>query len=758
MLHYLRESLHWMHLTFFKPITLVAAAGKFSRKQAIITSLKVYPVAAAIYSFLLITGGRGFELVGYSFDWEKAFRALVFGLLSELVFGLLGELVFGLLFGLAFGLYFGLLYGLSGGLVSGVYFYGLSGGLVSGVYFGLVGGLLFGLLFGLMARRVRGLLGLQASGLFFGLSGGLVGGFDKGLSEALNYTLAFLPTFFLLYFRAFYLLPYGLQYARTGKTGDPFRLLHRSPLYWDEVIATPLPYLKDWLVNLVKWDRIRGMKEILFVAENRPFQRKAALNALLTVAEHDLQLIHDVKGLATAANLLKEFPANNKALPKGLADARRRITTISTLAQDYQTRLTVDGQLEVLRELFGEMKSFLIAMAFTPTPVGTTFQPLIRRWMHIIETLGKETRKRLQSTALPNPYVAGNPLQQRDEQLFVGRRDILRALENYILNTNQRPSLFLYGRRRTGKSSTLLNLPRSQFEPVYIDCQDAKWHESDQAFCYNLVNEIYAALQQSEDVKGIHPPPLEQFAQNAFTRLDQYLDQFEKLAQQRGKRILLSFDEFEGLQESITNDDISKNVLGKLRNIIQHRERIVVLVSGSHRFDELTGLNWASYLINTRMLELSFLDEPSARELLTQPVPKLQYEGGVVEEIIRITHCQPYLLQAVASELVNYLNDQQRTTATMKDLEVTVEKVLVSAGSYFANTWKEGRSDEEQAMMLASAMGEAVDWAAHPTALRNLLNAEIVESNGKGYQLTIDLFRRWILKHKAPVLPKLAQH
>jgi len=91
------------------------------------------------------------------------------------------------------------------------------------------------------------------------------------------------------------------------------------------------------------------------------------------------------------------------------------------------------------------------------------------------------------------------------------------------------------------------------------------------------------------------------------------------------------------------------------------------LSSTSHRFEELTALNWASYLINTRTLELSFLDRASARELLTAPVPKLHYEDGVVDEILRLTHCQPYLLQAVASELVNHLNDRQKTTATHED-------------------------------------------------------------------------------------------
>ena len=496
------------------------------------------------------------------------------------------------------------------------------------------------------------------------------------------------------------------------------------------------------------WDKLfQSLEE----AARRMSLRKAAQKTLFDEIGRDLQNISDLQGLAKARDLLKALPSELGYSP----ETQRRINDIARIAQDYQTRLTSTGQLKVLEELRSEITAFQSALALISSPVEKEWQSLGSRWLNIVVSAEKEIRGRLNFLPIPNPYVAGNPLEPRDENLFVGRRDIIRALENYILNTNQRPSLLLYGRRRTGKSSTLKNLPRllsSQFEPVYIDCQDAKWHESDQAFCYNLVNEIYAALQHSEDVKGISPPQLEQFAQNAFTRLDQYLDQFEKLSTQRGKRILLSFDEFEGLQESITNDDISKNVLGKLRNIIQHRERIVVLVSGSHRFEELPGLNWASYLINTRTLELSFLDEASARELLTEPVPKLQYEDGVVNEILRLTHCQPYLLQAVASELVNHLNEQQKTVATKEDLNAAAEKVLVSAGSYFANTWREDRSEEERAVLLALALQEPIDWAGHPTVLRNLLNSEILERSGDGYQFTVELFRRWILKHHAPVL------
>lgn len=192
-------------------------------------------------------------------------------------------------------------------------------------------------------------------------------------------------------------------------------------------------------------------------------------------------------------------------------------------------------------------------------------------------------------------------------------------------------------------------------------------------------------------------------------------------------------------------------MLGKLRNLIQHSKSIVVLVSGSHRFEELTRLNWANYLINTRTLELSYLDAESARELLTKPVPELHYEAGVVDDIIRITHCQPYLLQAVASELVNYLNSKQQTTATPDDLNTALEKTLVSASAYFSDTWRKDNSETEQQVMRALATGKTesvlADAACQP-AIQSLIRKEIVEGTEGSYRLAVELFARWIVRNQ----------
>jgi len=156
-----------------------------------------------------------------------------------------------------------------------------------------------------------------------------------------------------------------------------------------------------------------------------------------------------------------------------------------------------------------------------------------------------------------------------------------------------------------------------------------------------------------------------------------------------------------------------------------------------------------------KTLELSFLAPDEARELVERPVPdfKLRYEPGVVERILQLTHCQPYLLQAVASDLVNYLNGQKRQTATLADLEVAVEKVLVTSQAYFHYLWSEDCNDAERALLCALATDEAVgdQGEQHQAAWQSLCRKEIVEMRDDRYRFAVELFRYWILKNHLPV-------
>lgn len=809
---YFREAFHLLHLVFLKPLTLAKEAGRLSRRERLLIPLKILPVSLVLVLGLLEVHAA---VVGHSFEWFAILVTtltivLLAGLLVGQVVGLLVALITGPNSGLALMLSSGLSSGLALGLVltlareSGVLDSGLPvtfivvvvigqivGMLIgpnSGRVLALSGGLLFMLLVVLAPESsvldsgltvvlvVGGIIGLVLGGVssqirrlesklpvevFIGVFVGMIlGGWSLGLSSEdgrLEYTNLFLfwcpIVVLLLSLRLFYWPCQLVQYYRARQTADLFPLFRNSPVYWDEFIAFPLPHLTSWLVKLVESDRERGLAEILFVAAKRPFQRSAAQRALITVAIRELDQLDNLEKLATARRVLRFVPVDAEYLPRGFAGVRRRLDTIAQTVQDYLTRVTPTGRMNLLRELQDQLSELQIMVSVIGLPVGPSLQPLASRWLHLVEQEQTKYRKQLVSTPLPNPFVAGNPLQPRDHGLFKGRRDIIAAIEEHIINPDRSTTLLLYGRRRIGKTSTLLNLPRllsSQFVPVFVDFQDAKWRESEAVFCYQLVRSLTDELRTQDASLDLGEPQLEQFKQYPFTTLDEALDSLEQIARQLKKSFLLTLDEYERLEEGLKTSKLSIEILNQLRHIVQHREGMTVLFSGSHRFEELHGIPWSDYLINAKTLELSFLPEQDARDLLTEPVPELVYQTGAIEKVLALTHCQPYLLQAVAFELVDGLNSQNKREARVDDIEIVAEKVLVGAQSYFDYTWQEECSERERAVLrtLVANSTTSLSSSQDSEAVRSLCHKDILENVGQQYRFTIELFHRWIVRNQ----------
>jgi hypothetical protein len=97
-------------------------------------------------------------------------------------------------------------------------------------------------------------------------------------------------------------------------------------------------------------------------------------------------------------------------------------------------------------------------------------------------------------------------------------------------------------------------------------------------------------------------------------------------------------DEFERLSEVVEATG-SRAPLNFLRNLLQHRASWTLLFSGSHEPKELPDY-WSDYLINTRTLRVSYLDEDSAGELIVQPVEDFTniYEPTAIDNIIHLTN------------------------------------------------------------------------------------------------------------------------
>ncbi|MBI1761484.1 MAG: AAA family ATPase [Acidobacteria bacterium] len=487
--------------------------------------------------------------------------------------------------------------------------------------------------------------------------------------------------------------------------------------------------------------------------------------ALVKLAAHDLRQITTVAQMAQMDETLDLLPTErfpiiypkNKTLQRHANVVLLRVEEIVALAQDYLLRHTPNGQHKALLELQRKLQSFQQAIALIPTPTGPEFQQVAAQWQAIVNAAEVELRPRL---PFENPFIAGNPLLEHEANLFKGRRDLVVKLEEAIFG--QRPSLLLYGRRRTGKTSTLLNLPRlmsSQFVPVFIDCQNARWNDSDAMFCYHLTRALNDELVKRKLAEGLVQPSKNEFEQHAFTRLDEFLDELEAHSHRIGKQILLTFDEYERLEEGIGDGKLTRAVLNQIRAIVQHRERLIVLFSGSHRFEELQTVNWSDYLINVQTLYLSFLTRDEARELIEHPAPEfaLGYAPGVVDRVLDLTHGQPYLVQALGSELVNLINREKRKEATRADLDVAIERVLGMADAYFENNWRDCNEQEQVVLReLVTQQVGGLPAVERQRALLGLSRKELVEQRGGQWQFTVELFGLWVKREKTAAVMALS--
>ena len=103
-----------------------------------------------------------------------------------------------------------------------------------------------------------------------------------------------------------------------------------------------------------------------------------------------------------------------------------------------------------------------------------------------------------------NPYIAGPPV--RKGRQFFGRQDILKWVDRELHNPNTN-ALVLYGHRRIGKTSLLLQLQRrldsDAFLPVYFDLQP----QVDRP----LGRVLTSLAEEASGQAGIEPPSLDIF-------------------------------------------------------------------------------------------------------------------------------------------------------------------------------------------------------------------------------------------------------
>ncbi len=604
----------------------------------------------------------------------------------------------------------------------------------------------------------------------------LDGNFESGVRGGIIIGVAFIVS----YIPGYYRLPLypisgfsGLR-AYLASRKNPlqvFTYLHRCSLYWDEYVYLPLPGLKQMLLIAAELNTEQALEEIAFIVAERPQQINAAQAASLEIAIRDLEMRDNLRDIAHASRRLAEI------LPPemGLIDPRwvtpfARLNDASRDAARYCSPLGWQARCDALKSMITHLKKVHPNAAFGDALLNKRLGEVVNSWRAVaqdeLEVLEESPEK---TSRIENPYNPGPTLELRDS-LFVGRRDLAQQLGEALSRGRRRPTFLLNGERRMGKSSTLKQLPDllgAHYLPISYDLQMRGMSSSAAIFLGTLAEEIYKVVTiRGMRIKKLEYERLQTSSQQneavVYHVFDEWLKRLEKVLEHEDRTLLLAFDEFEKLEEAGQDGYLNLSLLlDWFRSVIQNRLRLALLFSGTHTFGALR-TNWAGYFVNVQTLKVSFLQPAEARQLITQPVPGFPSEQifgeGVVEEIMRVTNCHPFLVQAVCSALMDHLNAEKRNRAEFSDVTTAVSQVLDNWwNTYFRDLWERTDDDQRACLVALKKMDEGdiscieqqsgLEGRRVRRALATLLERDLVLLGEQGnYCITTPIFRDWVAR------------
>jgi tetratricopeptide (TPR) repeat protein len=368
-----------------------------------------------------------------------------------------------------------------------------------------------------------------------------------------------------------------------------------------------------------------------------------------------------------------------------------------------------------------------------------------------------------------NPYVAGPPMQ--GGKGFFGRQDtldwVVRGLRNPVAN-----SLVLFGQRRIGKTTLLLQLERAlstdAFLPIYFDLQGQAARPLGQALA-DLADTVAEHI-------GLEPPDPEMFDDRGLFFSRTFLPQIDA-AIGKNRRLVFLLDEFDVL-DAATKEELPatatfNSLLRIIRRVMTSLSRPAFIFAVGRRIDDLE-LDFTASFKASLVREVWVLDQKSAEEMVRQAEANktLLFTHQAIARILSLTNYHPYLTQLLCRQIWEQAYEKQpnpppeigvpEVEAAVPNTLDTVDQALVwlwdglslaekiyAAG--LAETVAEGEiiSETRGMQVLTNHAARLCTREVELRAPRDLVRRRVLDLAGEQeHRFTIELFRRWIQTHK----------
>ena len=317
---------------------------------------------------------------------------------------------------------------------------------------------------------------------------------------------------------------------------------------------------------------------------------------------------------------------------------------------------------------------------------------------------------------LINPYIAGAPVTEA--RMFFGREDVFQWIENSIAGQYADHILVIHGQRRVGKTSVLKQLGNrlpKRYIPVFFDLQ-GRTHTTLDRFLWWLAREIVRVLKQDRGIEFPLPD------KDAFASDIEYFEHrfLPDLKPALGTdTLLLTFDEFDNLEESEVKEELARPLTDYLRRLMGGAGlNFIFSIGSSGRKLENMQATYTEFFKTALYKKISFLNEDQTRKLITQPVEKLiEYDRHAVSRIYQLAGGHPYFTQLTCHELFAKCQQTDERIIKESDVESVLDDVVERGTVNLKFVWDEA-SDIEKWSLSALAQLEKSDNRAIADYLR----------------------------------------
>ncbi|MCP4541265.1 MAG: tetratricopeptide repeat protein [Chloroflexi bacterium] len=369
-----------------------------------------------------------------------------------------------------------------------------------------------------------------------------------------------------------------------------------------------------------------------------------------------------------------------------------------------------------------------------------------------------------------NPYVGRLPAQ--GGKGFFGRQEILywvaRSLDNPATN-----SLVLFGQRRIGKTTLLLQLertlPSNAFLPIYFDLHDQAARPLGQ-----VLADLAATV--AEQI-GLELPDPEAFDDRGLFFSRTFLPQLHSVLGPNRRPVFL-LDEFDVL-DPVTEEELpaiaaDRSLFRFIRRVMNKTSHPAFVFAVGRHVDDLS-LDFTATFKAPMVREVWVLDWESAEAMVRQAEinQTLRFSDQAVARILSFTNGHPYLTQLLCQRVWEQAYAERPATLPwidMPEIEAAVPDIIEASDQALAWVW-DGMSlpekiyaaglaeiaGEREAISESQGMQVLTDHAVRLRtrevelmAPRDLVRRRVLDlTDEQEHRFAIEIFRHWVQQQKS---------